>query len=300
MTRIPDYVHQQQMTARVVDGLSRIRDLQAQVSSGFRAQDYAGIAQDASRLLATEIEHGRARQYGSNITQAMQRLEASDASVSALFDVASDLRTMLVQATSDNSGSEVPVAENARNMLNVVVTQLNAKLNGRFLFSGTRTDTPPISEPVPDPLIVGIPDATYYQGDSTALSVRADDGVTIDYGITGDRLGFQAIVGALKAAIAGDETATPGLLETAIDLANQALRELSSYRTELGSNMKTLGAIQTRHEDFMVYAEGIISDVENVDVTLAITQLAQQQTTLEASYTVLARISQLNLTNYLK
>lgn len=300
MTRIPDYVHQQQMTNRVVDGLSRIRDLQAQVSSGFASQDYAGIAQDASRLLATEIEHGRAKQYSRNITQATQRLEASDASVSAMFDVASELRTMLIQATSDNSGSDVPVAENARNMLNVIVTQLNTKLGGRYLFSGTRTDTAPITTPVPDPAIVGIPDTTYYQGDATALAVRADDGVIIDYGLTGDREGFQAIVGALKAAIAGDDTNTPGLLDTALNLANDAIRELSSYRTELGSNLKTLSSIQTRHEDFVVYAEGIIGEVENVDVTLAITQLATQQTTLEASYTILARIAGLNLTNYLK
>ncbi|MEX2649234.1 MAG: flagellin [Alphaproteobacteria bacterium] len=300
MTRIADFVQHQRLTGNVLDGLTRIREIEAQVSSGKKSQDFAGIANDANRLLVTEIQFGRVRQYIENNNRARQRLEVMDQAVGAMVDVASDLRVLLVQATSDNAGDNVPVAERAQDLLEIIVRELNAKLDGRFLFAGSRTQAPPIASPVPDPAIVGVPDATYYGGDGIELAVRADDEVTLSYGVTGDRLGFQQLVGALKSAIAGDTNDIPGLLETAIDLASASITELTTYRAEIGSKLKTLATTNARHEDFTLYVEGVISDIENVDVALAITELAQQQTIIEASFLTLSRIAGLSLTNFLR
>lgn len=300
MTRIADLAQHQRLLGGVVDGLTRIREVEAQISSGKKSQDYIGIARDANRLLVTEIQLGRVTQYIENNNRARQRLEVMDQSVGAMADVASDLRTLLLQATSDNAGTDVPIAERAQDLLDIVVRELNAKLDGRFLFSGSRTQTPPVANPVPDPAIVGVPDATYYQGDGIELTVRADDELTQAYGITGDRAGFQQLIGALKAAIAGDVNNAPGLFDTAIDLAASAITELTTYRAEIGSSLKTLENVNARHEDFSLFVEGVISGVEDVDVTLAVTQLAQQQTIIEASFVTLSRIAGLSLTNYLR
>ncbi len=300
MTRIADFIQHQRLTGNVLDGLTRIRTIEAQVSSGKKSQDFRGIANDANRLLVTEIQFGRVRQYIENNNRAQQRLEVMDQAVGAMVDVASDLRVLLVQATSDNAGDSVPVAQRAQDLLEIVVRELNAKLDGRFLFAGSRTQAPPIASPVPDPAIVGIPDATYYGGDGIELAVRADDEVTLSYGVTGDRLGFQQLIGALKSAIAGDTNDIPGLLETAIDLASASITELTTYRAEIGSKLKTLATTNSRHDDFTLYVEGVISDIENVDVALAITELAQQQTIIEASFLTLSRIAGLSLTNFLR
>jgi flagellar hook-associated protein 3 FlgL len=300
MTRIADFVQHQRLTGNVLDGLTRIRDIEAQISSGRKAQDFGGIANDANRLLVTEIQFGRVRQYIENNNRAQQRLDIMDQAVGAMVDVASDLRTLLVQATSANAGDSVPVAERAQDLLDTVVRELNAKLDGRFLFAGSRTTAPPVASPVPDPLIVGIPDATYYGGDGIELAVRADDEATVTYGVAGDRLGFQQLIGALKAAIAGDANDIPGLLETAIDLSTQAITELTGIQAEIGSKQQTLATTNARHEDFTLYIEGVISDIENVDVTLAVTQLAQQQNIIEASFLTLSRLAGLSLTNFLR
>ena len=300
MTRIADLAQHQRLMGNVLNGLERIYDFQAQASSGKKSQDYAGNASDANRLLVSEIQLGRILQYRENTTRAQQRLEAMDQAIGSMVDMATELRALMIQATSDNSGPDVPVAERARDMLDMVVNALNTKLDGRFLFSGSRTQTPTVVQPVPDPAIFGVPDASYYQGDGLELTVRADDDLTLTYGVTGDRLGFQQIIGALKAAIEGDEAGIPGLLESVIDLSKSAINELSSYRAEIGSTMKSLDAVNLRHQDFALFVENVISGIEDVDVTVAVTQLAQQQNLLEASFITLSRLAGLSLTNFLR
>ena len=60
-----------------------------------------------------------------------------------------------------------------QHLLEQAVGDLNVDFAGRYLFSGTRTDTAPVEL---DPAFAGSggPDDTYYQGDAVALSVRAD------------------------------------------------------------------------------------------------------------------------------
>lgn len=58
-------------------------------------------------------------------------------------------------------------------------------------------------------------------------------------------------------------------------------------------------AVQAKQTDFKQFADQTIGDLSNVDVTQAVTKLSEQQTTLQASYQVLARLSQLNLAQYL-
>jgi flagellar hook-associated protein 3 FlgL len=300
MTRISDLAQHQRILGNVLAGLDRIRDSQAQVASGQKAQDYTGIARDTAQLISAELQLSRVTQYIENGKFAGQRLDVMDQAIGSIVTVASDLKRMLIQASDATSGSDAPVAEQASNMLDIVVKELNTKLNGRFLFSGSQTQTPPIASPVPDPAVFGTPDASYYRGDAVELVVRADDELAVTYGITGDRSGFQKIIGALKAAIQGDNADQPLLLERAIELATEAIQELTAYQTEIGSKQNTLLETIERHEDFSVYATGIISDIENVDIPLAVTKLAQDQTIIEAAFATLARLGDLSLTRYLR
>ena len=92
-----------------------------------------------------------------------------DTAVSTIFDAASKLRSLLIQGLSASTGSDVPIAIVAQNLLDVVVGQLNTKDNGRYIFAGSKTNTEPVPSPVPDPAVFGTPDTTYYQGNSVAM-----------------------------------------------------------------------------------------------------------------------------------
>ena len=299
MTRVTQLAQQAQTLSNILAAQKRIQESAIQISSGFKSQTFTGIAFDSSRLVSLEGLRTRFEQLDRNNSIVGSRLERMDQSVSTIFDAMIELRNLVIQRQNDASGSAVPLAAVAQNLLDAVAGQLNVKENGRFLFAGTLTTTAPVIFPVPDPTVFGTPDATYYTGNSTELTVRIDDTITIKYGMTADRTGFQEVIAAMKAAIQGDATNNTTLLKTSLALADTAIASLAGYRAEIGSDMSTIDLAKQRNGDFLLFVEQSISDIVNVDIPSAITQLTTNETILQASFLMLSRVGSLSLANYL-
>ncbi len=299
MGRVSQIAQQTLMLRNILNAEERVQTAQIQIGTGKKSLSYAGIAQDASQLVSLKGLHPRIDGFMRTNTTIERRLERMDSSVSAVFDAMSELRTLLLQGLNAATGSNVPVGTVAQDLLDVVVGLLNAKDDGRYLFGGTKTTTQPVQSPVPDPTTFGVADNTYYNGNAVELTTRVDENTTISYGMTADRLGFQQAIGALKAAIEGANTQNRVLLESGLDLANDAIRALSGYRTEIGSDLQTIERADLRNGDFITYIESVISDIENVNIPAAVTQLASEQTLLEASFLTLARVNSLSLVDFL-
>ena len=71
-------------------------------------------------------------------------------------------------------------------------------------------------------------------------------------------------------------------------------------RSQISADRSTIETLNKRHADFLLYAEENIGDLENIDVTEALTRLGGDQVQLEASYMLIARLSQISLTQYLR
>ncbi len=61
-----------------------------------------------------------------------------------------------------------------------------------------------------------------------------------------------------------------------------------------------LEQMKTRHQDFTVFTNESIGRIQNVDVAAAVARMSIDQTFLEASYRLTARLSQLSLANFLR
>lgn len=79
-----------------------------------------------------------------------------------------------------------------------------------------------------------------------------------------------------------------------------AIQELADTKSELGSSLATLENTRIRLEDKLVDIEAGIADIENIDLPQTMTLLTQEQTTLQASFAVTARLSQVSLLNFLR
>jgi flagellar hook-associated protein 3 FlgL len=200
-----------------------------------------------------------------------------------------------------DSGSAVPgvITPEIQHLLEQAVSELNVDFAGQYLFSGTRTDTAPV---VLDPAFGGFggPDDTYYQGDAVTLTVRAEAEREVAYGMTADRAGFEELIGALRTALAGDAADDRALLESALELVNTALPKVADYRSEIGAGQAALERINLGHGDAEVYLERQISDIENVDLTEAITRMSQDQMVIESAMATIARLNQATLADYLR
>ncbi len=300
MTRVTQLAQQTLTLKNLLTSQERLQEAEIQIATGRKSQDYAGIPRDASRLVSLESQRTRLDSFISNNGIIESRLQLMDTSITTIFETMSQLRTLLIQGLDSSSSGDTPIAEIARNLLDEVTGQLNTKDNGRFIFSGARTNTQAVRVPVPDPASFGTPDSTYYDGDSLQLTARIDETVTVTYGMTADRQAFQDAIGALKGAIEGDATNNTALLRTSLALAKSAIDTLASYRAEIGSDLETVGRANLRNGDLLVFIEQRIGDIENVDVPATVAQLAIEQTILQASYLTLARVSSLSLVDFLR
>ena len=299
LTRIGDLAQSTLTSQLLVEAQTRSRETQVQISTGKVARQFSGIGGDTNRLLSAKDALQRIEAFQRGNQQVDGRLEVMESSTAALVDLAAELRTLLIQRLDSGAGVAGSMSASADQMLQQVVADLNIEIDGRHLFAGSRTDAAPVAL---DPAFsaFGAADDNYYQGDDVELSVRADVGHDLRYGITADREGFRELIGALRAASEGDGSDDHALLESALDLVNAALPKIIEYRSEIGASRAALERANLGHADAALYLAGQISGIEDVDLSEAITRLARDQMVIESAMATIARLNQLSLADFLR
>jgi flagellar hook-associated protein 3 FlgL len=299
LTRIGDYAQNNRTTQLLLDAQTRTREAQIQISTGKVATRFRGLAGDTNRLLSTKDALQRIQKFQTNNQLVGDRLGAMESSTASLVDIATRLRVLLIQRLDSAQGVPGIITADADNLLQQALSDLNVELDGRHLFAGSKTDTTPV---VLDPAFsaFGSPDDTYYKGDTVNLTTRADTDVDFTYGMTADRAGFQDLIGALRTTLEGDGSDDQALLSSALDLVNAALPKITSYQSEIGARQAALDRINQGHGDAEVYLQRQVSDIEDVDLTDAISRMTQDQMVVESSLATIARLSQLSLVDFLR
>jgi flagellar hook-associated protein 3 FlgL len=302
MERVTNLSQQTRLFSFITETQKRFDDLQTQIASGYKSQNFSGVAREAGRLISLETTHAKVTQYVENNTTVGRRLETMESSVSRITDIMAKFRTLLVSALNAGNAAELDLNNQARETLNQVASLLNTKVEGRHIFAGSRTDVEPVDlTALPVAYTVPTADgdsAAYYQGNSQILSVRADDDLTVDYGILASDPEFERAIRALDVVAKGAPT-DAAMLNHALEVANQTLDGLPDIRTRIGLARKTLESTNTKHTEFFLFAEQVISDIGNVDVPETVTRINEAQVTLQASYLTISRLSQTSLLNYL-
>jgi flagellar hook-associated protein 3 FlgL len=277
----------------------RVFERQTQIATGKTAQAFHGIPRDAQRLIGFEAQLVRAEEFKQQNVLVEARLQRMDASLDNMFEVASELKVRLMQKLNSATGSAGAIAAEASDMLSTISGLMNAQINGRFLFSGSATSSQPVTVPVPDPTTFGVADSNYYTGDSVKLTARVSETIEVSYGMPGNRTGFQNLIGSLKATIEADNTDNETLMKTALAMVDSALKDLPAYRNEVGASLTVIERASALHDNFITYADGIVSEIENTDIPSAVSALAADETALQASFMTIGRLSQLALANFL-
>lgn len=131
--------------------------------------------------------------------------------------------------------------------------------------------------------------------------VTADDGLSLEYGVTSTDEAFQTLVEAFRKARAA--AANPGNykdnITSALEYMTRAKEQLNSVHAKVASDMATLDTKKTEHKDLNNGVTEQIARIEGVDQTDVAARLSAANTALEAAYTVTAKRQSLSLLNYL-
>lgn len=140
-------------------------------------------------------------------------------------------------------------------------------------------------------------DTGYYQGDQKNLSARVDEEYSVKYGVRADDPAFASLIAGLRiVSTSTDEDS----LRIAMGHIDYAIENLPNVTSKIGIDTKNVETIESQHQDFTVFANNAISNIENVDIPLTLAELEQYNTALQASFLTISKSADLSLVNYLR
>lgn len=276
-----------------------LSELQIQVSSGLRSQNFAGIYDGARQYMQLEDQISRTNHYlsGNNIIDA--RVKTTSNILSQVVNTGTQLKTLIAQrrtAALDAGAFQTQI----ESIWQTFTSQLNTQLEGRYLFAGGKTDVKPVDEDTFP--VLGENDEpvqTYYHGDNSDLTATIADGINITYNTRANEEGFQKIFAALAAAKEGDTFNSDPQLEHAYELLTEGLDDVIVLQAKANANTVQIADTKLNLSSLQIYWKSLSEEIVNTDLVAASTQVAVNQGILQASLQLFARINSLKLSDYL-
>ncbi len=306
--RISSYNLVQSTLINVGKAQAELANQQIQLSSGFKSQDFAGISGQAVQYLQLQDKLARTDNYISNNTLIKPRLDTTSTILDQVINTATSLQNIISQHIGDteDTGGGAVFDTQLHNLWQTLISQLNTTLEGRYLFSGSATSTPAVDANNFPTLLdpdTPTPDDGYYLGNQNDLTVRASDSVQFTYNVRADAPGFQKIFAGLAMAQLGDSLpgdAGDAKMAIAEDLVQAGLKEVITIRAQVHANSVALNNINSDLGAQTAYFNGVRDNLVNTDLVSVSTQVAVNQGILQASFQAFARITSLQLSNFLR
>lgn len=255
-----------------------------QQTSGLKSTTFSGIATQAQPLLNLTTQYHRITTQMATTQSAINTLTVMQDATQGITDLISRMTGQVNTAI----GTTTLNAETISGWRDELAALLNTRHNGQYVFGGTATDTAPID----------LTASPYYQGDTTLPSVRASDQLTVTYGVTAGAGAFNDLFAALDSMIANPNDTTT--LQAAYTQLTSAYDRVADMQGTLGASGATLEQQSTLQATTLEHLDNQIADINAVDLAATALKLSEIETQLEASYSSLAKLMNLKLTDYLR
>lgn len=273
--------------------------LQDQISSGLKTRNFEGLNGKVEQYIDLNVRINRSELFRQNNAVLTARLETANQALDEISAAADDIKNLIIARRNGATGTSLNFSTQLRNKLQELADSANTSIEGRYLFSGTATDTAPIPDISARPFEVGVPDTSYYVGSTTSVKVRADEAVEFDFPVRADDEAFQNLFAAANLALQSDGGNDDAGFKRAFDLALKGQEGLVSAQARVNSAIVNVSAISDRQSQLQQYWRGISEEITNTDILAASTRVSSDQAILQASYQVFARLTQLKLADFL-
>jgi flagellar hook-associated protein 3 FlgL len=270
----------------------RLATAQSQVSGGKRIEKPSDDPLGAERAMRLNDQLESTTAYRTAVDESRSWLDATDTALGSLSDIAQRVRELTLQAAN---GSTTPAGRQSiklevDQLTEQLKTTLNSAYDGRRLFSGTATDTPPYSAATGDA----------YQGDSGTVVRQIGPGVSVQVNITGDDVlsGLLPTLRTLSTHLQSNDVAS--LQGTDLQALDAGFDNLTAKRAQVGEITNRVYAAGQRLDDVFDVASAFLSKTEDADLPQALTDLSAQQNALQAALRGGATLIQQSLMDFLR
>jgi flagellar hook-associated protein 3 FlgL len=282
---------------------TKLSKTQQRMSSGKQITRASDDPYGASRALTLRGDLAATQQFQRNISEATAWQNVTDSALSKITDSLHRARELTIQGASDAAGPAARQAAAAEidQLIESVKQEANASYGGRFVFSGTATDTQPYA--------LGAVDT--YAGNTGTVAREIGPGVSVQVNVLGSSVlgnGQAAADGKLLNVLrdisdhlkSGTVTNMNTLrttdlkgLDTNLDLINQA-------RATVGATTNRLESADSRLQEVEESTTKLLSDVEDADMAKTYTDFSMQQSVYQSALRAGGNIVQQSLLDFLR
>ena len=304
-TRITSGMTQRNVLAdlhRVNGALSRT---QSKLSSNREITRPSDDPFNAARALQLRESMAGTQQYQRNVQDTMGWQESSELAFDQMTQALSRVKELLVQGGTDSSDpvSREAIASEIDQVLLGVKESANTTYQGRYVFSGTRTNQAPY--PLPEPAGGAI---DTYQGSPAMVERQIGPGVSIEVTVPLDSVlggglaaGDGKILDNLRSIAdhlrSGDGASLRGADLTAL---NGNIDALLGLRAVNGSRQNRLESALNRLGEVEEATLTQLSETEDVDIAKTLIDFNSQQAAYQAALKAGASIVQVSLMDFLR
>ena len=147
MSRISNFSSNTTLVNQLLRTQGRLFDLETQVSSQKKSQDYLGVSVNSQRLLNLENTKSQLDRFINNNTQQSVRLSIEETVIDGLQTAVKDFKQILANYETGNERDQEAVTlvqSQAQQALLNIQNFLNTDVAGRFIFSGSRVTNEPV------------------------------------------------------------------------------------------------------------------------------------------------------------
>lgn len=316
-TRVSTFGQSQVLLQQLLRQQESLAVSQRQVSTGKISSDFKGLARDANALASARAVDSRNEGYISGNRQLEQRLEVYNATLGELGDLSEALRQDMIQAVGLNSGKGF--IDKVAAAFQRTADLLQTKDRGQYVFGGSRTDVPPVNQTTVAGFVGLATSGDIFENNQQKSQARVDDNRTVEFGLLADEVAgplmnalhrilqfdsgtLPAGAGAFAPAGPFGDPLTGNQRDFLVAEFQNAISGVDAVRQQEASNgvrLASLEKVVVQQEEDRVFLKGFIAEIEDVDITEAISKLNQDQTALEASLNVAARLSRVSLLDFI-
>ena len=200
--------------AQIENAGNALNTTQQQIASGVNATTYAGFGNQAQVLTATLAANARNGAYTTATNLASTQVSVQDTQLTSLSSLASQLQQAISDAVANNNASNLMTQ--AQNIFEQAQNILNTKdANGDYIYSGGKTDTPPVTVNSLSALQALPSVAGAFANGNLQKSVEVADGTNVSYGVTASGVAT-GLMQALKDTDATLCACRFGIIQTAL------------------------------------------------------------------------------------
>lgn len=295
------------MTSQLLKAESEVSKYTEQVATGQLSTSYTDYDDQVQAMESARAVVNRTTAYQSATTLALTQVELQDTYLSQIDTLVSGLMETIGDAISSGDGSSL--TDEVEYVMEEIAAILNAQdSSGNYIFGGGNNSTEPVTVDSLDDLAALTDVSDAFTNGSTIKSVQVSDTSTVDIGVLASDAGTD-ILSVLKDY--ADYITANGDFGTTLTTDQETF--LSSFYSDISDAYSTVTTVEAQNGNVYSRLEEIsdnqdallttysdfLSDLQDVDMTEAATNLEMANTVLQAVVQVTATLNDVTLLNYL-